>query len=166
MPSDPAPLLHMLCGKMASGKSTLAGELARAPNTVLISEDDWLGALYPDEIEIPRDYVRAAGRLQAAMGPHVERLLRAGMSVVLDFPANTRANRVWMRDVIEAAGVAHRLHYLHGPDDVLLQRLRARNASGAHPFAPTEEQFHLFARHFEPPSLDEGFSVVEHPITG
>ncbi|MBP2497615.1 putative kinase [Methylobacterium sp. PvP062] len=37
-------------------------------------------------------------------------LLRLGLSVVLDFPANTVASRARMRTLFEAAGVAHRLH--------------------------------------------------------
>lgn len=42
------PTLHMICGKIAAGKSTLAARLAEADRTVLIAEDDWLGALYAD----------------------------------------------------------------------------------------------------------------------
>jgi predicted kinase len=34
--------LHLLCGLIASGKSTLAQQLASRPLTVLISEDAWL----------------------------------------------------------------------------------------------------------------------------
>ena len=42
--------LHLLCGKIASGKSTLAKELATQPSTVIIGEDDWLAHLFPGEI--------------------------------------------------------------------------------------------------------------------
>lgn len=44
MISDP-PTLHMLCGKIASGKSTLAARLSATPGTVLVSEDAWRTAL-------------------------------------------------------------------------------------------------------------------------
>ncbi len=47
----------------------------------------------PGEIASLADYVRCTGRLRGAMGRHIENLLRAGNSVVLDFPANTRASR-------------------------------------------------------------------------
>lgn len=43
--------LHLLCGKIASGKSTLAAELSAAPGCVVISEDQWLAALYKDEMQ-------------------------------------------------------------------------------------------------------------------
>ncbi|EKT0591735.1 ATP-binding protein [Morganella morganii] len=34
--------LHFLCGKIASGKSTLAQQLVRGQQAVLLSEDTWL----------------------------------------------------------------------------------------------------------------------------
>ncbi|NRB00702.1 MAG: ATP-binding protein [Rhodobacteraceae bacterium] len=156
------PTLHMLCGKMAAGKSTLAAELARADGTVRISEDAWLGALFAEELKTGADYLRYAGKLRTAMAPHVAELLRAGVSVVLDYPANTRDQRAWMREVAETAGVPHRLHYLDVPDEVCLARLRARNAEGSHPFQPTEDMFRRFAKHFEPPEPGEGFTIVRH----
>ena len=45
--SPKTPTLHMICGKIAAGKSTLARRLADQPNTILISEDVWLSTLYP-----------------------------------------------------------------------------------------------------------------------
>ena len=55
-----SPTLHLLCGKIASGKSTLAAELAAAPGTVLISEDARLAPLYGEEMLSVADYVRCA----------------------------------------------------------------------------------------------------------
>ena len=36
------PTLHLLCGKIASGKSTLARELAAGSETLLVSEDAFM----------------------------------------------------------------------------------------------------------------------------
>lgn len=160
-PSTPATL-HMVCGKIGAGKSTLTRRLALEPATVLISEDAWLDALYPGEIRELPDYVRASGRLKQAMAGHVSALLAAGVSVVLDFPANTVSNRAWARGIFEAAGAAHQLHFLDVPDAVCKQRLRARNASGEHPFETSDAQFDLITSHFAAPSEDEGFHVVRH----
>ncbi|MFH0133344.1 AAA family ATPase [Variovorax sp. VaC1] len=160
-PSTPATL-HMVCGKIGAGKSTLTRRLALEPATVLISEDAWLDALYPGEIRELPDYVRTSGRLKQAMAGHVSALLAAGVSVVLDFPANTVSNRAWARGIFEAAGAAHQLHFLDVPDAVCKQRLRARNASGEHPFETSDAQFDLITSHFVAPSKDEGFHVVRH----
>lgn len=96
------------------------------------------------------------------MGPHVVSLLNAGVSVVLDFPANTLEQRSWMREVIEASSASHQLHVLNTPDELCLARLRERNTRGEHPFAVTEEQYFRFSRYFVAPSADEGFNLVVH----
>lgn len=152
----------MLCGKIAAGKSTLAAGLARAPATVLLSEDHWLSRLYPHELASLADYVRCSARLRDAMGSHIETLLRAGLSVVLDFPANTVANRLWMRSIFEGAGAAHQLHFLDLPDDLCRARLGRRNASGAHEYVVSDAEFDAFTRHFVPPSEEEGFKTIVH----
>lgn len=162
--AEPA-VLHMVCGKIASGKSTLTRQIAAQPRTVLISEDDWLARLYPNEIHAIADYVRCAGRLREAMAGHIAALLAAGTSVVLDFPSNTLATRGWARSVFEAAGAAHRLHYLDVPDEVCKARLRARNAAGEHPFETTDAEFDQITRHFVAPTAEEGFHLVRHGRT-
>lgn len=158
----PTPTLHLLCGKIAAGKSTLADRLAAAPATVAIAEDAWLSRLYGDEITSVQDYVRCSARLRDAMGGHVEALLRAGLSVVLDFPANTVATRQWMRGIFEAAGAAHRLHYLDVPNAVCKARLKERNRAGTHAFAASDAEFDAITSHFVPPSTEERFNVIVH----
>ena len=157
-----APTLHMLCGKIASGKSTLAATLAHGERTVVIAEDDWLAALFAEEMTTGADYRRCASKLRGIMGPHVAALLKAGVSVILDFPANTVESRAWMHDVLAATGAAHQFHVITASDELCLERLRRRNAAGDHPFAATEEQFRRFSAYYDPPSPDEGFTIVVH----
>lgn len=151
--------LHMVCGKIAAGKSTLTAQLGSLPSTIVISEDHWLSRLYAGDMASVADYVRCSGRLRQAMGPHVIALLQAGISVVLDFPANTLALRVWMRELFEQADADHRLHYLDVPDAVCKARLRARNKLGDHEYAATDAEFDLITKHFVAPRAEEGFEV-------
>jgi predicted kinase len=157
-----APTLYLLCGKIAAGKSTLARRLAARPATLLISEDHWTSSLFSGELKTIEDYGRCSARLRAAMAPHLVDILRQGLSVVLDFPANTVSNRNWMRSLIAQAGVAHELHLLDIPDTVCKQRLRERNTGGIHPFQVTEANYDLFTSYFVPPGPSEGFNVVIH----
>jgi predicted kinase len=159
------PTLHMICGKAAAGKSTLARRLAAAPNTILISEDAWLSTLYRDEQRTIADYARNSRRLRDVMGDHIEALLRAGLSVVLDFPANTVANRQWMRGLFEKAGAAHRLHFLDVTDAVCKARLRQRNAAGTHEFTVSDAEFDEITSYFVPPSAAEGFETTVYRET-
>ncbi|MDP9412656.1 MAG: ATP-binding protein [Pseudomonadota bacterium] len=152
----------MLCGKIAAGKSTLAARLAEAESTVLLSEDHLLARLYPGEINTIDDYVRCATRLREAIGSHIVTLLRQGVSIVLDFQANTLAARGWMRGLFEQAGARHQLHYLRTSDKTCRMRLQARNAAGTHDYQVSEAEFDLFTRFFVVPGPEEGFHVIQH----
>ena len=61
--------LIFLCGKMAAGKSTLARELARRHDAVLLVQDELLDALYPGEITDVPGFVTCSSRLQQALAP-------------------------------------------------------------------------------------------------
>ena len=102
--TDPAPVLHLLCGKIAAGKSTLAADLSNGPGTVLISEDAWLKPLYGDQMQTGAEFLRCSDLLRQAMAPHVVALLGAGNSVVLDFAANTVQQRRWMKGIVTQRG--------------------------------------------------------------
>jgi predicted kinase len=160
--SSNAPTLHFVCGKIGAGKSTLTTELGRQPNTIVVSEDQWLARLYPAEQNSLADYVRNSALLRGAIADHLIGLLRNGFSVVLDFPANTPASRAWMRSLFEGARCAHQLHYLDVPDELCRARLHRRNESGEHEFTVTDAEFDLFTSYFVPPSGEEAFEVVVH----
>ena len=162
MESARVTTLYLICGKIASGKSTLARRLAERPATLLITMDHWMSLLFPTENRTIEDFVRLSARLRAAMGPHIVDILRQDLSVVLDFPANTVILRSWMRSLISEAGVAHELHVLDVPDTICKHRLRQRNADGEHPYEVSEETFEIFTSYFIPPGSDEGFNIVTH----
>lgn len=157
--TDHRATLHMVCGKIAAGKSTLTGKLAQAPHTILISEDQLLSHLYPGEIRSLADYVECVQKLRRALQGLIEAMLRAGSSVVLDFPANTVASRSWMKSIFTNAGAAHCLHYLELSDAECKRRLRRRNEEGAHQFQVSEAEFDQFSQFFVPPTEAEGFNV-------
>jgi predicted kinase len=154
--------LHLFCGRIAAGKSTLARQLASAPGTLLIGLDDWMSTLYPTENDSLEDFVVLTARVRTIMGPHVVALLRLGVSVVLDFPANTTRWRAWMRGILEESGAHHELHLLDVPDAICRARLRHRNESGEHAYTLDETTYDLFTRHFTPPTAEEGFNLVVH----
>jgi predicted kinase len=155
--------LLFLCGKMASGKSTLARELAEREAAVLIVQDELLDALYPDEIVDMQDFVQRSSRLRDALAPHVCALLSKGVSVVLDFPGNTRDQRAWFRRLFERAGVGHELHFIDASDALCKSQLRERSKD-LPPGTPwtTEAEFEAITAYFQAPSESEGFNVVRH----
>ena len=155
-------VLYMTCGKIASGKTSLCRELSEQPRTVVIAQDHWMSNLYREELREVADYLRLVPRLHSAMEPHVVDLLRAGISVVLDWPANTVSNRAWMRRLYKGAGAGHQLHFLDVPDAICLARLHARNRKGCHPYNVSDAQYAEITSLFEPPELPEGFNLIVH----
>ena len=66
--------LIFFCGKMGSGKSTYSKKLASELNAVLLSEDKWLSAIYPEEIKNFDDYIKYSSRLKPLLEGHVRRI--------------------------------------------------------------------------------------------
>jgi predicted kinase len=157
-----AKLLFM-CGKMAAGKSTLAKELAARENAVLLAQDDLLDALYPGEITDIPDFVRCSARVRTALEAHICALLSRNISIVLDFPANTRPQRAWFRMLFERANVGHELHFVDAPDALCKRQLKARTAHLPPGTAwTTDAEFDAVTAYFQPPSENEGFHVIRH----
>ena len=152
------PMFHLLCGKAGAGKSTRTATLART-GAVPIVQDDWMAALFKDELVEMADYLHLMPKLRAAMDPHLVTLMRAGVSIVFDWPANTVQTRAWLADVARRGNAEARLYWLDTPDAVCLARVRRRDGSGDHPFTMTGEPFAELASYFEPPTTAEGLTI-------
>ena len=160
---DPKGRLLFFCGKMASGKSTLAKQLANRHGAVLLAQDEFLVQLFPGEVVDVATYLKCSTRIQKALTPHLCSLLTMGLTVVLDFPGNTRTQRAWFREVIERSGASHELHFIDVSDEVCKRQLRER--STGYPAGTrwtTDAEFDAITAYFEAPGVDEGFDVVRH----
>ena len=152
-----------MCGKMAAGKSTYARELAQTKNAVLLIQDELLDAFYPGEILSIQDFVKYSARLRDALSLHIQDLLTRGVSVVLDFPGNTRDQRRWFREIIEGANVEHELHFIDMPDDLCKRQLRQRSATlPAGSAWTTDAEFDAITAYFQAPADDEKFNIIRH----
>lgn len=153
--------LTFFCGKMGSGKSTKAREIARDSEVILLSEDDWLASLYPDEINTLESYVKYSNRLKPAIKNLVQSLLTSGTHVVMDFPANTLAQRAWFRGIFTEINAAHELIYLEAANDVCLQQIaKRRDKEPERAATDTLEMFDKVTKYFVEPDTPEGFNIV------
>lgn len=155
--------LIFLCGKMAAGKSTLSRELAEREDAVLLVQDELLDRLFPGEIVDIPGFVKYSSRVREALGPHICSLLSRGVSVVLDFPGNTRKQRAWFRHLFEVSRADHELHFIDASDDVCKRQLGERSAGLPEGTAWTADaEFDAITAYFEPPSIEECFNVIRH----
>ena len=158
-----AATLYFFCGKMASGKSTLARTLAVKHSAILLIEDALLEKLYAQEIADIADYIEYSSRLKDAIFGHVKALLSHGVSVVMDFPANTREQREWFKRLLEKTPAYHELHFVDASDALCKQQLgkRSKNKPEGTAFTSAAE-FDAITRYFQPPSANEEFNLVIH----
>ena len=155
--------LHFFCGKMAAGKSTLAKTLAKKHNAILLVEDEWLSELYPEEITNIPDYLEYSSRLKNVLSNHIKSILSSGVSVVLDFPANTESQRTWFRLLFEETKSSHILHYVDKSDDECKQQLKKRSANMPEGSAfTTDKEFDAINKYFQTPVESEAFNIARY----
>ena len=107
--------------------------------------------------------MKCSSRLKNALTPHVCALLSKGISVVLDFPGNTKTQRAWFRALIERANVEHELHFVDASDALCKSQLRDRS-EGLPAGTPwtRDADFEAINAYFQPPTEDERFNVIRH----
>lgn len=151
--------LVLICGLPASGKTTLARELARTVPAIRLNKDHWTTELGHDVWD---DEFRA--RLEAQLWALTQELLVLGQSVILEWGHWARAERDEKRLGARALGAGVELHYLDATLEELIERTERRNASGEWTAAPvTRAHLERWATIFEAPDEDE-LALYDGPV--
>src|SRR5271165_6519535 len=146
-----AARLVLICGLPASGKSTLARQLAPKIPAIRLDKDGWVTQLGGDVWD---DGFRV--RLERQLWVLTQDLLAQGLSVILEWGHWARAERDEKRLGARALGVGVELHYLDVPLEDLIERAERRNASGEWTASPmTRGHFETWASIFQPPDAAE-----------
>lgn len=91
---------------------------------------------------------------------HVVNLLAAGLTVVLDFPANTLKQRCWFKEIFHEADAAHEFFHVDVSDEVCLKQIKQRSIDSPERAAfDTDTMFYAVSRYFQAPEVDEGFNI-------
>jgi len=155
--------LMFFCGKMGSGKTSKSKSIAEDFNAVLLSEDEWLGALYPNSIKSMEDYVKYSNLLKPQFKKLVQDILISGSNVVMDFPGNTVSQRNWFREIYSEINAPHELFYVNTPDQTCLDQIEKRRILQPERSATdTKEMFVQMAKYFDKPHIKEGFNITEY----
>jgi predicted kinase len=157
--------LHFLIGKMGAGKTTYSKRFSAESGAILISEDDWLTQLYPDEINNFDDFLVRHRKLLAVLGPHVQQIIKSGSSVVMDFPANTIDSRQWYLKIANTVKAPHQAVYLNVANEKCLEQIAKRKVEQPEREKyDTPEMFAMVTQYFEEPSSSENINiqVIEH----
>ncbi|KGR85465.1 AAA family ATPase [Lysinibacillus odysseyi] len=154
--------IYFFCGKMGAGKSTKSKQLAIEKHAVLLSEDEWLSSLYPNQITSFEDYLKFSAQLKPMMKKHVQNILSVGTNVVMDFPGNTQKQRKWFLDIASEINANHQLIFLNLNNEQCLRQIaQRRNEQPERATFDTEETFMNVTKFFEAPEASEGLNILE-----
>jgi len=155
-----SPRLVLICGLPASGKSTLARQLAREIPAIRLDKDQWTTDL---GLDVWDDEFRV--RIERQLWALSQELLAHGQSVILEWGHWARAERDEKRLGARTLGVGVELHYLDAPLDELIERAQRRNASGEWRASPmTRAHFEEWATIFQPPDEEE-LLLFDRPVS-
>jgi predicted kinase len=150
------PRLVLLCGLPASGKTTLAREIADAYGAVRLNLDEWELALGIDPFDAEFQV-----KLEAQFSRLTEQLLTLGTSVILEWGFWAREERDEKRDLGRSLGAAVELRFLDVPYDELVRRVVDRHAEGG--LAITDGHMEEYRGIFQPPTEDE-LALYDPPL--
>jgi predicted kinase len=151
--------LVVVCGLPCSGKTTLGRRLEVGHGAIRLSPDEWMAALDVDVFD-----ERTRTLVEQLQWQLAQRLLQLGQLVVIEWGTWARDERDALREGARALGAAVELRFLDPPDDVLWERVRARDAEppgGRRPL--TRAELEGYAASFQRPDSDE-LSLYDAPI--
>ena len=150
--------LVLICGLPASGKSTLARQLAVTIPAVRLDKDEWVTQLAGDVWD---DTFRV--RVERQLWALTLDLLAQGQSVILEWGHWARVERDEKRLGARALGVGVELHFLDAPLEELIERADHRTASGEWTAEPmTRAHFEEWSTIVQPPD-DEELGLFDDP---
>lgn len=114
--------VYLICGKICSGKSFLARDLAQKKQAVILSVDE-ITTLFAADLGAEHDAV--ARRVREYLCRKAREILACGASVILDWGFWTRELRSEVRAALE--GLPTEWHYLDISDELWTRRIRKRN---------------------------------------
>jgi predicted kinase len=151
--------LVLICGLPASGKTTLARQLAPKIPAIRLDKDQWTTQLGLDVWDEEFRF-----RLERQLWALTLELLAHGQSVILEWGHWARVERDEKRLGARALGVAVELHYLDAPLEEIIDRAQRRNASGEWSASPmTRDHFERWATIFQPPEEEE-LLLFDRPV--
>ncbi|MDR7242829.1 AAA family ATPase [Priestia megaterium] len=158
----PSGTLYFFCGKMGAGKSTKSKQLALDKHAVLLSEDEWISSLYPNQVASFEDYLKFSELLKPFLKKHVQNILSVGTDVVMDFSANTQKLRKWFLDMASEVNANHQLIFLNLNNEQCLRQIAQRRKEQPERAAfDTEAMFIHVTGFFEEPEASEGLNILE-----
>jgi predicted kinase len=124
--------VHMICGRVGSGKTTFGRQLATDRRAVFFCLDEWMATLFTMDAPTPLTLEWMLPRVERAERQIVStarQVLDCGVEVILELGFFRREQRDRMRAPL--AGYDLKTHVMDVPRDVRRERVRERNRGSA-----------------------------------
>ncbi|MFJ5761080.1 AAA family ATPase [Neobacillus sp. NPDC093182] len=147
--------LHIMVGLPCSGKTTLARKLEEKYSALRLTPDEWHIRLFGQDMDETEHDARH-DLVESLLWDVAARVLVLGTDVILDFGFWGRGERDDFRSRAAELGADFKIHFLDVPEEMLLERLTARNAQlPPYTFALPATILKEWIQSFEPPSQEE-----------
>ncbi|MBO2517508.1 MAG: ATP-binding protein [Clostridiales bacterium] len=150
--------VHLICGKICSGKTYYAKGLKKEENAVILSTDEATWALIRNEQgEFYNEFAR---RVNLYLMKKAAEIAAAGANVILDWGFWTRRDRRDISVYLEAREVPYVWHYIDVPHALWQRNIAERNervarGEGGSDFFVDEGLLEKLNSLFEVPERDE-----------
>lgn len=162
--SSSSPLVHLICGPTAAGKSTYANALKNKTGAILFSIDDWMTSLFAPDLKNPMDWQWISERVlrcENRMLLTACSLAEAGVSSILEISLQRAEKRAEVATTIRESGSILQTHFLDVDATQRWKRVEQRNSDKGDTFSleVTRGMFDFFEDMWEPPSETELLSL-------
>jgi predicted kinase len=155
------PTIHLLCGRIGSGKTTFAKKLEQDVSAVRFTHDEWVHRLYghtPPEESYSEIFVRVENQIWET----AEAFVHKGADVILDFGFWSRESRDVARDRALAAGAVAKFYSMSCPRRIALDRtLKRSTVPPADSLWINRAAYEKLDALFEPMQDDEEFVSIQ-----
>jgi predicted kinase len=164
------PVVHLIEGPVAAGKSTFAASLATRVEGVHIALDEWFAHLFsPDR---PREkfvpwYMERKDRLLELIWNHSRRILASNTDVILELGLIQRQTRAQFCNRVRLEAFELAIYVVDAPRDIRRERVRRRNAERGPTFSMVvpDHIFEIASDLWEPPDEIERSETAIEEVT-
>ena len=149
--------VFLICGKICSGKSTYAKQLQVADQSVILSVDEIMLAVFG--LYAGEKHDEYAANVRHYLFQKSLEVIQAGVDVILDWGFWTKAGRNEAKAFYRSRNIEYELHYLDLGDEVWKARINQRNqfviAGETTAYIVDSALAAKFEAIFEPPDKEE-----------
>ncbi|MDP4094674.1 MAG: ATP-binding protein [Bacillota bacterium] len=154
----------MLCGKICSGKSTYANQLAQKINAVVLSCDELMLSLFDEQLGDKHNDILK--KCQAYLYNLAQQIVHANVNVILDFGFWSKVERTELIRLFNSKNIEVELHYIKIDDNSWLEQIKKRNKlveeGKLKCYYVDKNMQRIFNENFEEPGIDENYLLIDN----